>query len=42
MWVELYNPDNTFSDVSQYSDFTKANYLRVPIDESVLLVTADS
>lgn len=41
MYARVYNPDNTFSDVSQYSDFTKANYLRVPIGESVLLVTAD-
>lgn len=41
MYARVYNPDNSFSDISQYADFTKANYLRVPIGDSIMLITAD-
>lgn len=41
MYARIYNSDGTFSDVSQLGDFTKANYLRVPSGESIMLVTAD-
>lgn len=41
MYARIYNSDGTFSDVSQLGDFTKANYLRIPSGESIMLITAD-
>lgn len=42
MYARVYNPDNTFSDVSQYGDFTKANYIRIPVGISTFLAILDT
>lgn len=41
MYARVYNSDNTYSDVSAYADFTKANYVRVPQGISTFLATLD-
>lgn len=41
MYARVYNPDGTYSDVSGYGDFTKANFLRVPQGTSTFLAELD-
>lgn len=41
MYARVYNSDGTFSDVSQYADFTKANFIRVPSGTSTFLAMMD-
>lgn len=41
MYARVYNADNTYSDVSAYADFSKANYVRVPQGISTFLASLD-
>lgn len=41
MYARVYNSDGTFSDVSQYADFAKVNFVRVPSGTSTFLGVMD-
>ena len=41
MYARVYDSDGTYSDVSGYGDFTKANFLRVPQGISTFLAELD-
>lgn len=41
MYARVYNSDGTYSDISQYADFTKANFIRVPSGTSTFLAMMD-
>lgn len=36
-YARVYNPDRSFSDVSQLEDFTQVNYLKIPSGISTIL-----
>lgn len=40
-FARVYNPDRSYSDVSQLQDFTQANYIRIPSGTSTLLAYVD-
>ena len=40
-YARVYNPDRSYSDVSQLEDFTKVNYVRVPSGVSTILAYVD-
>lgn len=40
-YARVYNADNTYSDVTQTADFSKANFVQVPLGVSTLLATLD-
>ena len=40
-YARIYNPDNSYSDVSQYQDFTKTNYVLIPEGDSTIVFYVD-
>lgn len=40
-YARVYNPDGSFSDVSQLQDYTKTNFVQIPEGESTVLVYVD-
>ncbi|MCT8389589.1 hypothetical protein D0501_05815 [Leuconostoc holzapfelii] len=41
MYARVYSPDGSYSDVSQYGDFTQANFVRIPAGLSTFLAILD-
>lgn len=40
-YARVYNPDRSYSDVSQLEDFTQVNYVRIPSGVSTILAYVD-
>ncbi len=40
-YARIYNPDNSYSDVSQYQDITKTNYALIPEGNSIIVFYVD-
>lgn len=40
-YARVYNPDRSWSDVSQLEDFTQVNYVKIPSGNSTLLAYLD-
>ncbi|MFT8813211.1 hypothetical protein [Oenococcus sp.] len=41
-YARIYNPDGSYSDISQLQDFTKTNFVQIPLGNSTALFYIDA